>query len=424
MRVALIVPPSPFLIDQKAFPPLGVLYLASALESQGVKVRVIDFGGKEGEIEEYASSLETADLYGLTATTPQYPWARRVLAALRKTGHSSPIVIGGAHPSSAPEECQADGFDCVVAGEGERAIVELASLVQRGLPIPPSLRMPYIRQIDTIAPPARHLLPIHGYGYRIDGGRATTLMTSRGCPFSCAFCSKDVWQRGARLHSVDYVLAELHSIIDQYGFDHFLFLDDLITINKNRLLALCEGIRPLGIKWRCYARADTTTKEMLIAMKDAGCIEVGVGIESGSQKILDVVSKGTTVERNTEFVLHCKEIGLPVNVFIMIGLPGETYETVEETRRWMATVRPDRFGFNIFAPYVGTPIHNHPERYDIRLLPMPEEKSWVKGRQGEYEAFVETSALSASEILRLFGELFQYYTSLTAWRPGVGKTEG
>lgn len=424
MRVVLIVPPSPFLMDQKAFPPLGVLYLASALESQGVDVQVADLAGKEEQIEQSVGNLEAADLYGVTATTPQYPWAKRVLAALRKTGHSSPVAIGGAHPSSAPLKCQEDGFDCVVIGEGELAIGELVSMVQQGLPLPPTLQMPYIDHIDDVMPPARRLLPIHDYGYRIDGGQATTLITSRGCPFSCAFCSKDVWQRGARLHSASYVLAELHSIIAQYGFDRFLFLDDLITISKKRLLALCEGIAPLGIKWRCYARADTTSTEMILAMKEAGCVEVGVGIESGSQKILDAVSKGATVERNTRFVLDCKEVGLPVNVFIMIGLPGETYETVAETRQWMESVRPDRFGFNIFAPYVGTPVYNHPERYDIRLLPMPDEKSWVKGHQGEYEAFVETSGLSAGEILRLFNELFQYYSNLTAWRPGVGKTEG
>ena len=156
-------------------------------------------------------------------------------------------------------------------------------------------------------------------------------------------------------------------------------------------------------------------------MRNAGCVEVGVGAESGSQKILDIADKKETVEDNTRFVELCKEIGLIANVFIMIGLPGENYETVEATRRWMEKVRPQKFGFNIFMPYAGTPIYNHPQHYDIRIYDVPDEKSWVKGRQGEYEAFVATSALSRTEILRLFTELFEYYTDLTQWRPGVGR---
>jgi anaerobic magnesium-protoporphyrin IX monomethyl ester cyclase len=423
LKVLLLVPPSPFLIDQKAFPPLGVLYLAAALEREGIQVQVADLSDTEDHLEDAIRALPLADLYGVTSTTPQYPWAKNVLRALKGSGRSAPVAVGGSHPSSAPDECEADGFDCVVMGEGEQAIVQLARAIETGELLPKRLKVPYIKDIDSIPHPARHLVRLEEYGYQVDAGSATTMITSRGCPYACGFCSKDVWQRGVRLHSVDYVIDEVKSVMDRYGFKYFLFLDDLITVNKKRLMEFCDKIKPLGIKWRCYARVDTTTKEMLQAMKDAGCIEVGAGIESGSQKILDIVSKGSTVEENTSFVRNCHEVGLPVNVFIMIGLPDETYETVEETKHWMETARPDKFGFNIFAPYVGTPIHNHPEYYDIRLLAMPHEKSWVKGRQGEYDCFVETAALNRDEILRLFTELFDYYTKLTAWRPGVGHVE-
>ena len=160
---------------------------------------------------------------------------------------------------------------------------------------------------------------------------------------------------------------------------------------------------------------------MLIAMKRAGCVEIGVGVESGSQKILDIVDKKETVEQNAAFVVLCKQVGITANVFIMIGLPGEDYETVEETRRWMERVRPHKFGFNIFMPYAGTPVYKNPDRYDIQIFDVPEEKSWVKGRQGEYESFVATNALTRNEIERLFGELFTYFSELTSWKPGVGK---
>jgi len=179
----------------------------------------------------------------------------------------------------------------------------------------------------------------------------------------------------------------------------------------------------------CDTYALSTLSHYGIPLKEArtytptGCVEIGFGIESGSQKILDVVNKRTNVEENLRVVQRCKEVGITTNVFIMIGLPGETYQTVEETKRWMKKARPDKFGFNIFVPYPGTPISRHPEKYDIIIHEMPDKKSWAKGRQGGYEAFVSTSELSSQEILRLFNELFKYYTELTNWRPGIGKSD-
>lgn len=420
MKVTLISTPSPFLINQKSFPSLGILYLAAVMEQQNINVTVADLTNKEDELEVALQSFAGADIYGVTATTPQYPQAFRILNILRSQNPTAHIVVGGAHPSAVPEKCLQDGFDFVVVGEGELAMMRIVSHLEKGQLLPKLVRAPAIQEIDTIPLPARHLINTHSYSYDIDGGQGTTLITSRGCPYACAFCSKDAWQQGVRFHSVDYVITEIKHLIDVYGFKHFLFLDDTLTIHKKRLFELCQHMKSLGIKWRCYARS-ATTKELLQAMKDAGCVEVGVGVESGSQKILDMVNKKETVEQNTRFVEMCKDVGIIANVFIMIGLPGETYETVAETRRWMERVRPQKFGFNIFMPYAGTPIYNHPERYDIHIYDVPDEKSWVKGRQGEYESYIATKELRREEIVRLFGELFNYYTELTKWQPGVGK---
>lgn len=416
MKVTLISPPSPFLIDQKAFPPLGILYIAAYLRENGLEVEVLDLSNKENSLEEVLANYHL-EICGISATTPQYPHALKVKDVIKKQNRESFVFVGGAHPSSVPQKCLEDGFDAVVVGEGERAAFEVVNKKTKNQII----QFPYIKDIDTIPYPARDLVDIKAYGYDIEGKKGTSIITSRGCPYACCFCSKDVWQRGIRYHSVDYIIKEIKHIIAQYGFMHFLFLDDALTINKKRLLRLCDLLEPLRIKWRCYARTDTTSREMLIRMKEAGCVEVGVGVESGSQKILDIVNKRTTVKENTKFVMNCKEIGLPVNTFIMIGLPGETYETVMETKRWFEEARPDKFGFNIFAPYVGTPIYNNPSKYDIKIYDMPDEKSWVKGRQGEYEAFVSTSGLSQEEILKLFSELFEYYSDLTHWQPGEGE---
>lgn len=416
MRVTLINPPSPFLIDQKAFPPLGILYIAACLRENGIEVEVIDLANQENHLEEALAKVK-GDFIGLSATTPQYPYARRIKDIIKQQNPGIPVIVGGAHPSSAPERCLNDGFDIVIAGEGEEALLKAVkeNLSEK------LIKIPYINDIDRVPFPARDLIDLRSYGYDIEGGEATTIITSRGCPFKCAFCSKDVWQRKVRFHSIDYVFSELQEVISKFGIKYFLFLDDIFTLSKRRLIALCQKIAPLKIKWRCYASTRTTDMEMLKVMKEAGCVEVGIGIESGSQKILDIVNKGTTVEKNTEFVLRCKAIGLIVNAFIMIGLPGETYETVEVTKRWMEKMRPDKFGLNIFMPYIGTPIYNNIRDYDLEILNIPEEYSWVKGRQEEYHCFVETKELSAQEILRLFKELFVYYTELTSWQPGVGR---
>jgi radical SAM superfamily enzyme YgiQ (UPF0313 family) len=415
MRIALLSPPSPFLIDQKAFPPLGILYLAGYARAEGHEVVVVDLAGKEDDLENALSGL-AADVFGISSTTPQYPQALRILGILRQRHPEALVVVGGAHPSSVPEQCISDGFDTAVVGEGEVALCKVAAGRLRGV-----VKEPYVKDVDSIPLPARDLIDIRSYGYAIEGGKATTLITSRGCPHQCAFCSKDVWQKGTRFHSSARIIAEIRECMDKYGFRHFLFLDDSLTLKKQRLLDLCREMAPLGIVWRAYARADKMTREMLLAMKQAGCVEVGIGVESGSQQILDAVCKGTTVEQNSRLVALCREVGIVSNVFIMIGLPGESYETVEATRRWMEENRPDKFGYNIFAPYVGTPIRVHPEMYDLELFPMPDEKSWVKGRQGEYHAFVATSKLSREEILRLFDENFKYFEKLAKWRPGVGK---
>lgn len=420
MKITLINPPSPFLINQKAFPPLGILYLASYMLKFGYEVKIIDLANKENELNKELNSAPSAELYGITATTPQYPWAKKISRILKKISPATKICIGGPHASSCRQRCLDEGFDFVVAGEGEQALLNIVQKLSSNSPINRLLKYPYISNLDSLPFPARDLVNISDYAYPLDGGAATTIITSRGCPFSCASCSKDVWDRNTRYLSVDYVYAEVKEIKSRFGFKYLLFLDDIFTLDKKRLLEICFKLKDLDVKWRCYGRADIS-REILVVMKQAGCIEIGFGLESGSQKILNTIEKKLSVEEATRFVQDCKAVGIAVNVFIMIGLPGETYETVEETKRWMTANRPDKFGFNILTPYRGTPIFNNRDKFDIKIYTMPDEDSWVKGRSDEYKSFVSTAALSRKEILRLFNELSDYYSKLLNWKPGIGR---
>ncbi|MEA2063362.1 MAG: radical SAM protein [Gemmatimonadota bacterium] len=419
MRIALLNPPSYFLMDQKAFLPLSLLYLAGYIrERSGHQVEIHDLAGREDELERALAGID-ADLYCVTATTPQYPAAREILDLLHSRSSRAKVILGGVHATSVPELCLADGWDHVVIYEGEQALLALAGDLEKERYAPKIFQAEYISDIDTIPFPATDLIDCNEYGYNIDGHKAMTLITSRGCPFNCAFCSKEVWQRTVRLHSPDYIETLVRHLKAAFHFNYYLFVDDNLTLNKKRLLEIMKRLEPLGIKWRCYAHVRTTDRDMVRAMKRAGCIEIGVGIESGSQKILDTVAKGTSVEGNTAFLQMCSEESVEVNAFIMIGLPGETEETVAETRAWMENVRPGKFGYNIFMPYYGTPVFQCPEKYDIRILPMPDEKTWVKGPLGENNVFVETSGLSQDRILELFKENFKYFTELINWTPGA-----
>lgn len=442
--ITLINPPSPFLMNQKAFPPLGLLYLASALELAKHKVNVLDLSSKENIIGTVLNKhylKYQSDLYFITSSSPQYYYAKIIKDILKHINPKCEIIIGGSHPSSKSKQCVEDGFNLVIEGEGEKAVVDI---VNRLIKYPyikninytkinsehnnRILKYPYITNIDNIPYPARHLIDIKSYGYdlgknKVHNELATTLITSRGCPYECAFCSKDVWKGNKiRFHSPEYILGELQELINKYNFKNFLFLDDSFATNQKRILKILDLIEPLNIKYRCYINSKTMTEEILTKMYNSGCIEVGIGIESGSQQILNNINKKTNPIDNLKLIQLCKKIGITSNAFIVIGLPGETYETIETTKQWMEKALPDKFGFNMLLPYVGTPVYKNPDKYDITVYPMPDKDSWAKGKERQQRCYVSTKELSREQIEEKFNELFDYYTNLLKFKPGIGKT--
>lgn len=405
MNVCLINPASPWLTNQKAFPPLGMLYLASAARDQGFGVKAVDLGAFPG------TQIPEADVYGISSTTPQYPESVKLKKKIRKKYPSSKIVIGGAHPTYSMNGSK-EGFDEVIKGYGEDSLI---SILGGEVNVNGS--------INDISPPARDLLDINEYQYKIgrDNRLATTIITSRGCPHRCGFCAKS--DRNVRFHSAEYVCKEIESIVDQYGFRNFLFIDDCFSLNHKRLKVICKKVKGLGIKFRCYVRADTP-KEILDLLKDSGCLEVGMGIESGSQEILDIVDKKTTVGQNTEVVRYCNEIGMVTNVFLMIGLPGETKETARKTVEWARKAQPSKFGYNIFMPYPGCLIHDENSRYPVTFYKVPDSEAFTKSSPERIKSYVSTPGLSRKEITDLFHENFDELTKITKWNPALATFGG
>lgn len=195
MRVALVNPPSPFLIDDKVFPPLGILYVEAVLESSGHDVEMVDLSGlPRGKWSRKLEKARQAELWGITFTTPQFPYAVSIRDIIKEIDKDAKIVAGGAHPTADPASC-IPFFDSVVVGEGERAVPRLIQNIEN---MPKLVQTPPIENLDEVPFPARHLIDIDSYHYSIDGKKTTNIITSRGCPYNCAFCCK-IWGRGYEL---------------------------------------------------------------------------------------------------------------------------------------------------------------------------------------------------------------------------------
>ena len=401
VEVALIVPDAPFLLEPRSFPHLGVLYLSAALKQAGYKARVYDLTGG------YKLPKVREEIVGITATSPQFKSALEIRDEIREYNPDALFVLGGPHATVAPETCV--GFDVVVAGEGDEAIVDIARRYEKEGRFKAVLKPEPIRDLDKLPYPDRDAVDLSSYKYYLLGDRCTNIQSQRGCPFGCAFCCGRTIKtyRWARYRSPENIEGEVDQIISRYRIKALMFYDDEFNLNKKHALEVCKMLKRKGVLWRCFIRTDLFDEELAKAMAEAGCVEVGAGVETGSPKIKKIINKGTTVEQDYKAVELCRKYGIKFKAFLIVGLPGEDYETFNETRRWLATAKPDNFDATIFMPYPGSEIWEHPERYDIffdkeEIVRSGFVGTYYKGASGGPErSFVSTSKLSAEEIARL-----------------------
>lgn len=380
MKVCLINPPAAFLIDQGVFPPLGLWYLQSALKVGGHQVQVIDLG--------LGDHIPNADVYGITGTTPQAGSMQDIIQDVQRNG--ARIVAGGAHATLYPEEVLSWGVDAVVKSEGEVGIFR--ALWEDGI-----IETPRMSGAELDALPLPNRDQTFRYNYALDGEPCSSVVTARGCPFNCAFCSHAVWGHKVSFRSSENVLKEL-TLLKGLGYNRVKFYDDTFLLNRPRLYRILDELKYLDMKWVCFCRANNTSREDLARMREAGCTEILVGVESGDQRILDGIQKGTTVKQNTRVVREAKEFGIRVKAFIITGLPGEDEESLERTKQWLIDNKPDHVGFTIYMPYRATTIVDHPENYDIHWQDVRAEETWITGRTEEAVSHVWTSRLSRERI--------------------------
>jgi radical SAM superfamily enzyme YgiQ (UPF0313 family) len=250
-------------------------------------------------------------------------------------------------------------------------------------------------------------LDIHKYKFLVDGRLSTSMMTSQGCPYKCGFCSKNY--PSVRFRSPESVRKELKILHDDFGFTAIAFPEDLFILDKKRTETICGSLKDMDIYWRCLVRADTVVRHgeaFVRMMADSGCRAVGMGIESGSDKILNIINKGERACTIRDAIRMLKGNGMAVKGFFILGLPGESPETLEETRKFLEEEKLDDVDIKIYQPYPGTPIWRNREQYDITWADSSDYSGmFYKGRAGDYRGSVRTSSLTTEQIYNAWVDL-------------------
>lgn len=356
------------------FPPLGIAYLAAALQKDGYQVSLLDctFLDRQDALKKAAQI--GADIVGIYIMVTMREDAVQFARYLRP--RCQVLVAGGPLPSSDPAPYLND-FEVVVVGEGERTMLEVVRAYEGSRSIESISGIVYRRNhhgaktdivftnprvpeadLDSIAFPARELLPNDQYiqSWRKKRGMATTsIITTRGCPFSCEFCSNAVFGVSYRQRSPSNVIDEVEQVL-ALGYGRVHFADDVFTLRKDRLLSITDEIRSRGLRfeWECLCRVDSLDLETARSMREAGCERVFFGIESASESMLRIMRKNITVEDARTAVHIARQAGIETGAFFILGYPGDTDATILETVRFASSLPLDYLSFTMPYPIPGT----------------------------------------------------------------------
>lgn len=382
MKIALAAPTYP--LKEAPSPPLGLCYVAAACEAAGAEVRIFDYIVRKYTPEKLSSELKEfgAEVIGVTSVTMSFIPAVKIVQDAKKFSPDIITFMGGPHVSFDFENTleKYPELDLVLVGEGEETLKELIPVIrdrsawknvpgiafmENGEVVFTGAR-PLIEDLDSLPLPSRHLLPLSRYQAL---GFPVSIITSRGCPNKCIFClGRKMVGFKVRHRSPELVADEIEEIMS-YGMDMINLADDLFTANKERVKAFCEVIKKRNLKfaWSIFSRVNTIDEELLEIMKDAGCIAVSFGIESGSQEMLKRVRKGITLDQARRAVEACRKTGMRSHASFMVGLPGETLETLAETRKFQQELGIE-YGYHFLCPFPGTTVREDLAEYDLEIL--------------------------------------------------------
>ncbi len=386
MKILLLVPPTDTKTVttkyQLAFlnftaPPLGLGYIAAVLEKNGfTNIRILDSHALAISFETYRRYLKrfNPDFIGIQALTPNFYDALKA-ARIAKEENVPMVTMGGYHPTSMPEECLLLGkgfIDLIFRGEAEYSMLEFIQFLEKGKEwnningvsyidkngqIVHNLPAPLIKDLDSLPLPSRHLLPMDKY--RIFGSSfpATSVITSRGCPYSCDFCSVSAFHNSKwRPRSPNKIADEIRFLREVMDIKATAFVDDLFFISKHRVKKLSKELSKIkDVYWGATTRADVGEYELLDLMRRAGCRLVFVGVESGNQMILDNIHKKTSITQIEKYFDNTRKARMDTLASVSFGFPGETRQSILNTINWIINkLDPDLALFTLATPYPGT----------------------------------------------------------------------
>jgi len=363
--------------------PYNLAYLAGYLRKKvNCQIKILDIetlGLGYKKIKEYFKK-ENPDLVGFTCLSPTINHVFKISEIIKRLKKNCSIVVGGTHPTILPKETLNNPYiDFTVIGEGEVTFSELVKTIKekrtdfekingiyykKNETILKTSPREFITNLDEIPFPALDLFNLKLYysapTKKLTSEQASPLLTSRGCVFDCIHCvSKSIWNRKLRYRSAENIIAEIEECINKYNIKEFNILDDNFTLNKKRAIEVCQKIidKKLSIAWICFSRADTLDDELLSKMAQAGCKKISLGLESGSQKILDLMRKQTTIEQGRKAVELIRKNNILAHASFMFGNIGETKETIKKTIALAKSIDLDNATFFITCPVPGSDLY-------------------------------------------------------------------
>ncbi|MFA7673964.1 MAG: radical SAM protein [Clostridia bacterium] len=336
MRVLLINP-----WESKELPPPSIGYLQSALKWYGIDVVVKDLSEAMADNEQY-------DITGVSFHSFSVKYARQIRDKIK--GH---LICGGHHPSALPEQMLLIGYDQVVIGEGENAIIDIINGNRNNI----------VKDVEHKYFPTINDLPFPDYtGFKYNSPHGTIIVSSRGCPFDCCFCgSTNFWHHKWFMRSANNVIKEIEQRKKE-GFNSCLFHDDNFLVNKERVKEICSHLDK-SFQWECQARAESLTDNLCKILKESGCRKIHLGIESLSQEALNRMNKKTTVEKMLKGVECANNAGIATMSLFIVGLPGDSFKDIEETHRNRIKSRITQYGPNICWILPKTAIYEKAKEY-------------------------------------------------------------
>lgn len=405
MRIAIIAPSYP--LEELPSPPLGLTYVAAAFEAAGAEVKIFDyivFTYTKESLEKQLQSFQP-DAVGVTAVTMNFYEALKIIRDIKNYNPEIITIMGGPHVSFMVRDTLSlhPEIDLIVIREGEDTVAELTPVLKQknkwknirgiayrnGDEIIITGKRDFISDVDRIPLPSRHLLPISRYRAL---GFPVSIITCRGCPYSCIFClgQKMVGSK-VRKRNPQLVLDEIETVL-RYGFDRINIADDLFIADKERVKEICMGIKERSLKfvWSAFARVDTASQEVFDLMAQAGCDSVSFGVESGNPEMLKRIKKGIKPEQVYSAIKMCQQAGMIAQASFIIGLPGETKETLQKTDKFAQSIN-SIYGYHFLVPFPGTTVREEIQNYDLEIV----TDDW--NRYDANDAIVRTSTMRAED---------------------------